>query len=78
MEIKDSEGVIAHNFQDKAKAAVKHFQTKFSALVGCPISDILDVLTLFPPLITEGMKKELLDEVSGEGVKQGITLFLER
>ena len=46
--------------------------------MGCPISEILEVLTLFPPLITEGMKKELLDEVSGEGVKQGITLFLER
>ena len=51
MEIKDTKGIIAQNSQDKANATINHFQSRFTAPTGCPISEILEVLTLFPCLI---------------------------
>ena len=63
LEIKDVEGGTTQKFQDKARATVNHFQERFTAPPGCPISEILEVLNMFPRLITEEMKEDLIEEV---------------
>ena len=55
LEIKDEEGRTTKMFKEKTIAAVDHFKKILSAPPGCPISEILEVLNLFPKLITEEM-----------------------
>ena len=66
LEIKDEEGGLAKLFKEKTKESVDHFQKIFSAPLGCPISEILEVLNLFPRLITEEMQQDLMKDVTQE------------
>ena len=60
LEIKDDEGNIAKSFHDKAKEMKNQFQARFKAPTSCSISEILEVLTLFPCLIKHEMRKYLV------------------
>ena len=64
LKIKDKARGTTKKFKDKAKATVNHFQKRFTAPLGCPIYEILEVLNMFPRLVTEEMKQDLLEEVT--------------
>ena len=75
LEIKDEIGGTTQNFHDKAKETVNHFHKRFTEPPGCPISEILEVLNLFPRLITEEIKQDLLEEVIEEEFNKIIHSF---
>ena len=75
LEIKDEIGGTTQKFHDKAKEAVNHFHKRFTEPPGCPISEILEVLNLFPRLITEEIKQDLLEEVTEEEFNKIIHSF---
>ena len=62
-------------FKEKAKAVVEHFKKRFSAPPGCPITEILKVLNLFPRLITEEMQQDLMEEVTEDELSKIISTF---
>ena len=75
LEIWDEARGIAILFKEKAKVAVDHFQKRFIAPPRCPIYEILEVLNLFPQLITEKMKQALVEEASEEELNKNISSF---
>ena len=56
LEIKDEAGGTTKLFKEKVKATVDHFQKRFAAPPGCPISEIIEFLNMFPSLIMEEMQ----------------------
>ena len=75
LEIKDEVGGTTHLFKEKAKATLEHFQKRFTAPPGCPISEILEVLNLLPKIITEEMQQDLMEEVIEEDLNKIISTF---
>ena len=56
-EIRTVQGSWAKSFEEKTQAAVEHFQGLFKETEGCPITEILEVLDMFPSDITEEMNE---------------------
>ena len=44
-------------FPEKTQAVIDHFQSIFTKPEGCPIIDILEVIGLFPRIITTEMNE---------------------
>ena len=68
-EVRSSQGTWAKTFEEKIKAVVEHFQELFKEPAGCPISEMLEVLDLFPRAITEEMNDKLTKDILEEEIK---------
>jgi len=62
-DIKSEEGETISFFQGKVDEGVRYFEKIFEALVGCPIQEILAVVSKFPRIFTEYMNQSLQMEV---------------
>jgi hypothetical protein len=54
---------MVHSFKGKAEACVNYFKNLFAKSLGCPILKILDVLNMFPRVISDEMNEVLDVEV---------------
>ena len=54
---------------------MEHFQGLLKELVGCPIFEMLEVLDLFPRLITEEMNEYLTQDIKKEEIKKVLHSF---
>ena len=63
-EIKNHEGRLVRTFEEKADVGVAYFQKILKEPEGCPIQEILEVLGLFPRMITDEMNEELTKEIT--------------
>ena len=52
-----------------------HFHKRFSAPPGCPIIEIMEVLNIFPKLIIDEMKQDLMKEVTEEELAKILASF---
>ena len=52
-----------------------HFHKRFSAPPRCPIIEIMEVLNLFPKLIIDEMKQDLMKEVTEEELAKILASF---
>ena len=59
LEIRTDQGNLVISFLDKVQSAVDHFRTIFTEPEGFPITKIMEVIRLFPRLITDEMNEEL-------------------
>jgi hypothetical protein len=63
-EIINEDGSMVNSFKEKAEAGASYFQSIFKAPDGCPIQEILHVVSKFLMMIGEEMNKSLEEEVS--------------
>ena len=64
-----------HTFEEKAAAGVSFFQNIFKEPEGCPIQEILEVLGLFPRMVSDEMNEELTKEISEEEIRHTLHSF---
>jgi len=63
-DIKNAEGRIVSSFQEKEEAGVSYFENLFQAPTGCPIHDILEVVSKFPAVFSKESNQALEGEVT--------------
>jgi hypothetical protein len=63
-EIKNEDGSISSSFQEKAEAGASFFAKLFATPEGCPIQEILEVVSKFQPVFSTEMNQVLEEEVT--------------
>jgi hypothetical protein len=71
-EIRSEDGSKAFTFKEKEEEGVCFFQYLFQEPRGCPIQDILRVISKFPAVITEEMNRSLCEEVTEVEVQEAL------
>lgn len=72
-EIKNEAGVLVSSFRQKAKSGVCFFENLFQAPRGCPIQEILEVVTKFQHVFSEEMNKSLEEEVTESKLRHALS-----
>jgi hypothetical protein len=63
-EIRASDDSMVRSFKANAKEGVRHFKSLFQEPDGCPIQEILEVISKFRPVFTKEMNRSMVEEVS--------------
>jgi hypothetical protein len=71
-DIKNVEGVKVNSFKEKAEAGAQFFESQFRQPEGCPIQEILSVVSKFPVVFTEEMNQSMEAEISDSEIHDAL------
>jgi hypothetical protein len=55
---------MAHSFEDIGKEGAHFFQNLYQEMKGCPIQEIMEVISIFSPVFSDDMNKKTEEEVT--------------